>query len=139
VGEPADSAVLSAGLQSQDTEGLWHNHALGGVVWWWDTLEDLKTLQSSLPAGCLVCNHASDGLVEDAGWGTEVERTTGLVETGGLSEVGVILDFIEYPSQQKFPDPSFLLSPDMPHLLCHESIVPSLTLRSVQIVIPGAR
>jgi len=100
VGEPADSAVLSTGLQPQDTEGLWYNHTLGSVVWWWDTLKDLKALQSSLPTGSLVWNHASDSLIEDAGWSTEVERTTGLVETGGLSEVGMIFNFIGYRSQQ---------------------------------------
>lgn len=44
-----------------------------------------------------MCNHASDGLVEDAGWSTEVERTTGLVEAGGLSEVSMIFDFMEHP------------------------------------------
>ena len=38
-------------------------------------------------------DHASDGLVEDAGWGSEVERTaSGWVVSCHFSEVGMILD-----------------------------------------------
>lgn len=38
-------------------------------------------------------NHTTDGLVEDSGWGTEMERTsTGWVVSGHLSEVGVVLE-----------------------------------------------
>jgi hypothetical protein len=38
-------------------------------------------------------NHATDGLVEDAGRGTEMEGTTsGRVETGDFSEVCMVLD-----------------------------------------------
>lgn len=38
-------------------------------------------------------DHASDDLVEDAGWGAEVEGTTSSgVVTGDLAEVGMVLD-----------------------------------------------
>lgn len=93
VGEAADGAVLAAGLQSQDTEGLGNNHLLLLVVRGRDTLEDLESLESGGTAGGLVGNHATDGLVEDPGRGAEVEGTTaGRVVTGHLAEVGVVLD-----------------------------------------------
>ena len=94
VAQPSNCAVLSARFQSQDAEGLWNNHSLLLVVWWWDTLEDLETLHSSSTPGSLVWNHASNSLVEDLAWGTEVEWTTASwVVSGLLSEVGGILDY----------------------------------------------
>ena len=87
-----DSAVFAARLQSQNTEGLWHNHALRPVVGRGDTLEDLQALKSGGTACGLVGDHATDGLVEDAAGGAEVEGTTaGRVVTGHLAEVGVVL------------------------------------------------
>lgn len=92
VGKTADSAVLASGLESEDTEGLGDNHALDLVVWGWDTLEDLKPLHGGSTTGSLVWDHTTDGLVEDAGWGAEVEgTTTGWVVTSHLAEVGVVL------------------------------------------------
>jgi len=93
VGETTDGAVLAAGLQSQDTEGLGNNHLLLLVVRGRDTLEDLESLESGGTASGLVGNHATDGLVEDPGRGAEVEGTTaGRVVTGHLAEVGVVLE-----------------------------------------------
>lgn len=92
MGQTADSAVLASGLKSEDTEGLGDNHALDLVVWGWDTLEDLKSLHGGGTTGSLVWDHTTDGLVKDAGWGAEMERTTtGWVVTGHLAEVGVVL------------------------------------------------
>lgn len=73
--QTANSAVLAAGLQTQDTQSLGNDHLLLLVVWGRDTLEDLKSLQGGGTAGSLVRDHAADGLVEDAGWGAEVEGT----------------------------------------------------------------
>lgn len=40
-------------------------------------------------------DHASDGLVEDSGWGSEMEWTaSGWVVSGDLSEVGVVLHYV---------------------------------------------
>lgn len=75
MGQTADSAVLAAGLQPQDTECLGHDDLLGLVVRGRDTLEDLEALKGSGTAGGLVGDHATDGLVEDARGGAEVERT----------------------------------------------------------------
>lgn len=86
VAETADGAVLAAGLQSQDTEGLGNNHLLLLVVRGRDTLEDLEALKGGGTARGLVGNHAADGLVEDPGGGAEVEGTC------GLSEIGVSWD-----------------------------------------------
>ena len=72
--ESANRAVLSSGLQSQDPQSLGNNNSLDLVIWWWDTLEDLKSLESSGTTGSLVGNHSADCLVEDSRWGTEVER-----------------------------------------------------------------
>lgn len=73
--ESANRAVLPSGLQSQDPQSLGNNHSLDLVVWWWDTLEDLKSLHGSSATGSLVGNHAAYGLVEDSRWGAEVEGT----------------------------------------------------------------
>lgn len=100
VGETANGAVLAAGLQSQDTEGLGNNHLLDLVVRGRNTLEDLESRQGSGAAGSLVGHHATDGLVEDPRRRAEVEGTTaGGVETGHLAEVGVVLDCRAYRCQ----------------------------------------
>jgi len=92
VAESADGAVLASWLQSQDAEGLWDDHSLDLVVWWWDTLEDLQSLHGGGTTGGLVWDHTADGLVEDTGWGAEVEWTSsGWVVSGHLAEVGVVL------------------------------------------------
>jgi hypothetical protein len=75
VAQTADSAVLAAGLQSQDTEGLGNDHLLLLVVGGRDTLEDLESLKGGGTPGGLVGNHATDGLVEDPRRGAEVEGT----------------------------------------------------------------
>ena len=64
--QSANSAVLSARLQSQYSQGLWYNHSLDLVVWWWDTLENLKSLHCGGTTSGLVGNHATDSLVEDS-------------------------------------------------------------------------
>jgi hypothetical protein len=92
VAETADGAVLAAGAQTQDTEGLGNDNALLLVVGRGDTLEDLQALHSGSTAGSLVGDHAADSLVEDAGGSAEVEGTTASgVETGHLAQVGVVL------------------------------------------------
>lgn len=92
VAETANGAVLAAGAQTQDTEGLGNDNTLLLVVGRGDTLEDLQALHGGSTAGGLVGNHAADSLVEDAGGSAEVEGTTASgVETGHLAEVGVVL------------------------------------------------
>ena len=71
--QSTNSAVLAAGLQSQYSQSLGDNDTLGLVIWWWDTLENLKSLHSSGTPGGLVRDHAADSLVEDSRWGTEME------------------------------------------------------------------
>lgn len=77
VAQTANGAVLAAGLQSEDTEGLGNDHLLLLVVRGGDTLEDLESLKSSGATGSLVRGHATDSLVEDAGRGAEMEGTYG--------------------------------------------------------------
>ena len=91
--ETANSAVLAAGAEAQDTESLGNDNALLLVVGRGDTLEDLEALHGGGTAGGLVGNHAADSLVEDTGRSAEVEGTTASgVETSHLAEVGVVLD-----------------------------------------------
>jgi hypothetical protein len=93
VAETTDKAVLAAGLQAQDTQSLGNDHLLLEVVGRGDTLEDLKSLEGGGTAGGLVGNHATDGLVEDARRGAEVEgTTTGRVVSRHLAEVGGVLE-----------------------------------------------
>lgn len=73
--ETTDGAVLAAGLETEDTQGLGNDHLLLLVVGRGDTLEDLEALQGGGTTGSLVGDHATDGLVEDARGGTEVEGT----------------------------------------------------------------
>lgn len=89
--QPSDSTVLAAGLQPQDAEGLGHDHPLLDIVRRGDTLKDLQAVHRSLTTGSLVGDHATDGLVEDARRSTEMEESVGVVETGCLAEVGVVL------------------------------------------------
>lgn len=79
VAQTADSAVLAAGLQAKNAEGLGNDHLLLLVVRGRDTLEDLEALKGGGTTGSLVGDHATDGLVEDSGGGTEVEGTYGRV------------------------------------------------------------
>jgi hypothetical protein len=92
VGDSANGAVLSAGLESQNSQGLGDHHSLLLVVRGRDTLEDLESLQSSLTSGGLVGDHTSNGLVEDSRGGSEMERTVSSVESGGLSQVSGVLE-----------------------------------------------
>lgn len=78
--------------ETQDTQSLGNDNTLLAVVGRGNTLEDLQALHSGSTTGSLVGDHATDGLVEDAGGSAEVEgTTTGRVETGHLAEVGVVL------------------------------------------------
>lgn len=93
VAETANGAVLAAGLESEDTEGLGNDHLLLLVIGRGNTLEDLEALKGSGTAGGLVGNHATDGLVEDAGGSAEVEgATAGRVVPGHLAKVGMVLE-----------------------------------------------
>ena len=75
VAQPTNSAVLAAGLQSKDPQGLGNDHLLLLIVGGRDTLEDLEALKGGGATGGLVGNHAANGLVEDPGRSAEVEGT----------------------------------------------------------------
>lgn len=76
VAETADSAVLAAGLQPQNPQGLGDDNALLLVVGRRNTLEGLEALHSGVTTGSLVGNHATDGAPEHLGGSAEVEGTT---------------------------------------------------------------
>ena len=50
-GEISENASLSSSFNSKNFEGLWDDHSLLGVIWEWDTLEDLELLESSSTLG----------------------------------------------------------------------------------------
>ena len=74
--ETANSAVLAAGLEAEDTESLRNDHTLLLVVGGRDALEGLKTLHSGVTAGSLVRDHTTNGAPEHLGGSAEVEGTT---------------------------------------------------------------
>jgi hypothetical protein len=67
VTESADGAVLAAGLEAEDTEGLGDDHALLVVVRGRNTIEGLQALQSGGTTGSLVRDHTTDGAPEHLG------------------------------------------------------------------------
>lgn len=73
--ESADSAVLAAGLEAEDTEGLGDDHALLVVVRWGNTIEGLQALKSGGTTGSLVRDHATDGAPEHLGGSAVVPGT----------------------------------------------------------------
>jgi hypothetical protein len=92
VAETTDGAVLAAGLQPQDTEGLGNDNALLLVVGRGDTLEGLETLHGGGTAGSLVRDHATDSAPEHLGRSAEVEgTTTGRVEPSLLAHESAVL------------------------------------------------
>lgn len=75
MGQTTDSAVLAAGAEAEDAEGLGNDDALLLVIRGRNTLEDLQALHGGGTTGGLVGDHAADSLVEDAGGSAEVEGT----------------------------------------------------------------
>jgi hypothetical protein len=75
VAESADGAVLAAGAETENAQSLGNDDTLLLVVGRGNTLEDLQALHGGGTTGGLVGDHTTDGLVEDAGGGAEVEGT----------------------------------------------------------------
>jgi hypothetical protein len=75
VAESADGAVLAAGLEAEDTEGLGNDHALLVVVRRRNTIEGLQALKSGSTTGSLVRDHATDGAPEHLGGSAVVPGT----------------------------------------------------------------
>jgi hypothetical protein len=73
--QPPHPAELASWLETQDTQGLRHHHALLLIIRWRHAFEHLEAFHGRLATGCLVGNHAADGLVEDARGSTEMEGT----------------------------------------------------------------
>lgn len=73
VAQAADGAVLAAGLEAEDAEGLGNDHALDVVVGRGNTVKGLEALHGSGAAGGLVRDHAPDGAPEHLGGSAEVE------------------------------------------------------------------
>lgn len=105
--ETADGAVLAAGLEAEDTEGLGDDHALLVVVGRRDTLEGLQAVHGSGTTLSLVRDHATDGAPEHLGRRTVVPWTTARgVETGLLAEEGLVLHCIRNHVSVLVADPS---------------------------------
>merc|ERR1712216_642124 len=75
----SENAEVRLWLESQNLEGLWHDHSLLLVVWEWDSLENLELLESSLTSGGLVWGHASENSPEDSGWGSVMDKLSSWV------------------------------------------------------------
>jgi len=90
--QTTNSAVLAAGLQSENSKGLRNNDSLLLIIRRRNTFKDLQSLHGSGTTGGLVGNHATYSLVEDTRGSSEVERTSSSrVESGNLAKVGMVL------------------------------------------------
>ena len=105
--QAANGAVLAAGLQSQDPQGLGNNHPLLPVVGRGNTLKQLEAFQSSCSASSLVGDHASDGAVENLGGGAGVEGA-------GLFRV----DDVAFVKEVVVPQLYKCTESDLPHIHC---------------------
>jgi hypothetical protein len=90
VTESLQSTVLPSGLQSEDSESIWDDDPLDLVLRWGDTLVEFKSLESG-GTSCgfvgglnvssvhsttsMITHHSSDGLEEDPGRCSVMERT----------------------------------------------------------------
>ena len=75
VRDSLEGAVLSSGLESEDSESGGDDDSLDLVLGGRDTLVQLQSLESGGSSRALVGDHSSDGLVQDPRGGSEVEGT----------------------------------------------------------------
>jgi hypothetical protein len=94
LGELAEEAVLVAGLEAKNLEGVGDDHALGAVVGRGDAVEGLEVGEGGLAAGGLVGDHAADGAPEDAGGGAEVDGAMGGLGVHPLAEEPEVLHLL---------------------------------------------
>jgi hypothetical protein len=62
----SEDGVFAVWLETENSESLRDNNSLELIVGWWDTFEDLKSLEGSSTTGSLVWEHASDCSPENA-------------------------------------------------------------------------
>jgi hypothetical protein len=99
VTDSLQSAVLPSGLESEDSESVGNDNSLDLVLRWGNTLVEFESLEGGGTSGGFVGNlyvslgsiigcpeayHSSDGLVEDPGGCSVVERT-GLFRVDNVS------------------------------------------------------
>mmetsp|Transcript_7958 Transcript_7958/g.12307 ORF Transcript_7958/g.12307 Transcript_7958/m.12307 type:complete len:206 (+) Transcript_7958:139-756(+) len=92
--ELSKEASLSVGLDSQDLEGLGHDHSLLLIIREGDTLEHLESLESGGTSGGLVGKHASQASPEHAGGSSVVLESSAGVGVDGLSQELLIVEVI---------------------------------------------
>lgn len=93
-GEALDGAVLTAGTETEDTEGLGDNHTLHLIVGGGDTLEELEAVKGGLTTGGLVGDHTTDDTVEHAGGSAEMDGTVAGPDETALVEIVLVPDLV---------------------------------------------
>ena len=93
-GEVTEGSELSLGLEAESAEGVWHNHALLGVIRGGAALEDLQLTESGGASGELVGEHATDDLPEDARGCAPVLGTTAWVRVNTLVHIILTNDLV---------------------------------------------
>lgn len=118
-GEFSEFAEVSVCLQSEDLEGLGHDHSLSLVIWVRNSLEDLEVLESSLSSGFFVGSHTSEGSPEHSGGRSEMLEVSSGVSVVGLPQELVVVKLI---SEQRTGQAEALAS-DNDDLLASEQLV----------------
>lgn len=84
VAQLSEEAELLVGSKSDNLQGVWDDLSVLGIVWGWDSIENLDSSQSGSSLGSLVWQHTSDGSPEDSGWGSVMVETSLWVSSVGL-------------------------------------------------------
>jgi len=113
-------AVLATGLQSQNSQGLGHNHSLLAIIGRGDTLEQFETLKSCRAASSLVRNHAADGPVQNLG-GCAVVKGARFLRVHNVAFVEEIV-VSQLVAEEAARDVD-LLAPDNDYLLAAENLL----------------
>lgn len=86
----SEEAELLVRSESDNLQGIRDDLSALGIVWGWDSIENLESSQSGSSSSSLVWQHSSDGSPEDSRWGSVVVQTS-----LGVSSVALLHELLE--------------------------------------------